>query len=85
MTSKISGQWEYIWYGYKRTFHGFEKAEVLYSVEKCSDNLVVPILHQTFKHGYDQEKYLVLRGKSEVAEFIPGGYAPISKQEATLS
>ena len=24
-TSKISGQWEHIWYGYKRTFHGFEK------------------------------------------------------------
>ena len=41
MTSKISGQWEHIWYGYKRTFHGF----------------VVPILHQAFKHDYDQEKY----------------------------
>ena len=77
MTSKISGQWEHIWYGYKRTFHGFEKPAVLYSVEKCSDNLVVPILHQTFKHDYDQEKYLVLRGNSEILEFIPGGYAPI--------
>ena len=39
----------------------FRKAAVLYSVEKCSDNLVVPILHQAFKHDYDQEKYLVLR------------------------
>ena len=36
----------------------FRKAAVLYSVEKCSDNLVVPILHQAFKHDYDQEKYL---------------------------
>ena len=33
----------------------FRKAAVLYSVEKCSDNLVVPILHQAFKHEYDQE------------------------------
>ena len=39
----------------------FPKAAVLYSVEKCSDNLVVPILHQAFKHDYDQEKYLILR------------------------
>ena len=51
----------------------FRKAAVLYSVEKCSDNLVVPILHQAFKHDYDQEKYLVLRGKSEIFEFILGG------------
>ena len=63
----------------------FRKAAVLYSVEKCSDNLVVPILHQAFKHDYDQEKYLVLRGNSEIFEFISGGYAPISKEEATLS
>ena len=63
----------------------FRKAAVLYSVEKCSDNLVVPILHQAFKHDYDQEKYLVLRGNSEIFEFILGGYAPISKEEATLS
>ena len=62
----------------------FQKVAVLYSVEKCSDNLVVPILHQAFKHDYDQEKYLVLRGNSEIFEFIPGGYAPISKEEATL-
>ena len=27
MTSKISGQWEHIWFGYKRTFHGFEKPQ----------------------------------------------------------
>ena len=63
----------------------FRKAAVSYSVEKCSDNLVVPILHQAFKHDYDQDKYLVLRGKSEIFEFIAGGYAPISKEEATLS
>ena len=63
----------------------FRKAAVLYSVEKCSDNLVVPILYRSFKHDYDLEKYLVLGGNSEVFEFIPGGYAPISKEEATLS
>ena len=63
----------------------FRKAAVLYSVENCSDNLVVPILHQAFTHDYDQEKYLVLRGNSEIIEFIPGGYALISKEEATLS
>ena len=33
----------------------FRKAAILYSVEKCSDNLVVPTLHQAFKHDYDQE------------------------------
>ena len=27
MTSKISGQREHIWYGYKWTFHGFEKPQ----------------------------------------------------------
>ena len=53
---------------------------VLHSVEKCSDNLVVPTLHQAFKNDYDQEKYLVLRGNSEIFEFIRGGYAPISKK-----
>ena len=63
----------------------FRKAAVLYSVEKCSANLVVPILHQAFKHDYDQEKNLVFRGNSEIFEFTPGGYAPISKEEATLS
>ena len=63
----------------------FRKAAVLYSVEKCSDNLVVPISHHAFKRDYDQEKYLVLRGNSEIFEFIQGGYAPISKEEATLS
>ena len=64
----------------------FRKAAVLYSVEKCSDNLVVPILHRAFKHNYDLEIYLVLRGNSEVFAFIlPGGYAPISKEESTLS
>ena len=61
----------------------FRKSAVLYSVEKCSDNLVVPTLHQAFKNDYDQEKYLVLRGNSEIIEFIPGGYAPISKEEAS--
>ena len=63
----------------------FRKSAVLYSVEKCSDNLVVPILHQAFKHDYDQEKYLVLGRNSEIFEFILGGYAPISKEKATLS
>ena len=63
----------------------FRKAAFLYSVSKYSDNLVVSILHQAFKHDYDQDKYLVLRGNSEIFEFIPGGYAPISKEEATLS
>ena len=37
------------------------------------------------KHDYDQEKYLVLQGNSEIFEFIRGGYAPISKEEATLA
>ena len=69
----------------QKEFSWFRKAAVLYSVEKCSDNLVVPILHQAFKHDYVQVKYLVLRGNSEMFEFIPGGYAPISKEEATLS
>ena len=50
------------------------------AVEKCSDNLVVPTLHQAFKNDYDQEKYLVVRGNSEIFEFILGGYAPISKK-----
>ena len=63
----------------------FRKAAVLYSVEKCSDNLNVPILHQAFKHDYDQQKYLVLRGNSEIFEFISGGYAPISKEDSSLS
>ena len=63
----------------------FQKAAFLYSVEKCSDNLAVPILHQAFKNDYDQEKYLVLQGNSEIFEFIPGGYDPISKEETTLS
>ena len=53
------------------------------SVEKCTDNLVVPILHQAFKHDYDQENYLVLQGNSEIFEFIPGGYA--TKEETTIS
>ena len=61
----------------------FRKSAVLYSVEKCSDNLVVPTLHQAFKNDYGQEKYLVLRGNSEIFEFIPGGYAPIWKEEAS--
>ena len=58
------------------------KSRVLYSIEKCSGNLVVPILQQAFKHDYDQENYLVLQGNSEIFEFIPRGYAPISKEEA---
>ena len=41
----------------------FRKATVLYSVEKCSDNLVVPILHQAFKHDYDQEQIFGPPGK----------------------
>ena len=63
----------------------FRKAAFSYSVEKCGDNLVVPILHQALKNDYDQEKYLVLQGNSEIFAFIPGGYAPISKEETTLS
>ena len=57
----------------------------VFSRKMSRDNLVVPILHQAFNHDYDQEKYLVLRGNSEIFEFMPKGYAPISKEEATLS
>ena len=63
----------------------FRKSAVLYSVEKCSDNLVVPTLHQAFKNDCDQEKYLVLRGNSEIFEFIPGGYAEEASRRVAAS
>ena len=43
----------------------FRKAAVLYSVEKCSENLVVPILHQAFKHEYASRKIFGPPGETQ--------------------
>ena len=85
MTSKISGQWEHIWYGYKRTFYGFEKPQFCIQSKNVVTISLCRFYNRLSNTTMIKENIRSSGENSEIFEFIPGGYAPISKEEATLS